>query len=401
MDFTTLYIVAFFDSIALCVIWGILALNYREIMAAWHWFLSSALWLLGGLLLASQRQTGLFVGGVSGNALMLAGFLQIYIGVRVFYRCDPGYRFVVPFFLFSVAAMLASFDSWAGRNPVYLATLAVPLFATARFLLQRNQFSPGRLIAAGGLIFGIFAMMGWFVMNVLYITNVYTGLDWYRLIASTSLAGQLFAALVWNFGLIVMAVDRLRGEVAKLANEDALTGLVNRRYVVDRLKSGDLAPSPAGASVLMIDVDHFKRINDAYGHAAGDACLGHIGNILKNCAGPNDVVARIAGDEFALFLPESSRAKAEALARVLIDCLSHNALIWRGERLFLSVSIGLSEWVPNRNGDVMEVLESADEALFKVKRDGRGTYLTGDLPGSASPNVKLINPVREIHQQAV
>ncbi|RKF22000.1 GGDEF domain-containing protein [Altericroceibacterium spongiae] len=389
VDFTTLYLVSFLDSIALSVIWAVIAWNYRDMIAARHWCLSAVFWLIGGLLLAAQKPLQSYAVGLAGNAFMLAGFTEIYIGVRLFYKLHSVYRNAFIFMAVSLACMLVSYPFWMGRNPVYLASFSVPLCAAAILLLKRGSVSTGSVIAAVGIALNLLAIFAWFIMNVLYVAHIERGSLIYFIVAANSLLVQLFSAMVWNFGLIVMAVDRLRGEVAKLAYEDTLTGLANRRFIVDGLSNGRIVPQEAadGASVLMVDVDKFKMVNDNYGHAAGDVCLQHIAGIIGSRLRRSDVFARIAGDEFCIFLPDTDIAGASLLAGDLVERVAETPLNWREEVVYMSISVGLSVWNKNNAGDVMTVLEEADAALYAVKKNGRG----GHLSARQHPDVSAVN----------
>jgi diguanylate cyclase (GGDEF)-like protein len=120
----------------------------------------------------------------------------------------------------------------------------------------------------------------------------------------------------------------------------------------------------------MFDVDHFKKVNDTFGHLAGDAILRQLGAVLLGRLRRNDVVARIGGEEFALVAPEISLAGAQELANKLRRLIGETRFEFEGTQVAVTISIGVAEWQPQYE-DAMELLKAADEKLYEAKRLGR------------------------------
>ncbi len=200
------------------------------------------------------------------------------------------------------------------------------------------------------------------------------GLLWELINASHAFARNLLVQLSERVrqdnGVIVDSVDILR-EFERNAVRDALTDLHNRHWLEDmfRRRLRRLQKDGDNACVIMVDVDHFKRFNDNYGHLAGDHALCHVADSLRTYFRPDDLIARFGGDEFAVLLPDTVIGEALSTAervREEIESGTHKELA--GEPP-ITVSIGAAQMVA---GDSLEsVLHNADAALYRAKLKGR------------------------------
>ena len=167
-------------------------------------------------------------------------------------------------------------------------------------------------------------------------------------------------------------IDRLREEnerLAALAYRDALTGLRNRRCFAERLNEElcRLKRNPEGAlSVICIDVNDFKRLNDAEGHAAGDAALIAVAQVLESLVRAEDLVCRLGGDEFAVLLPDTQRDQAE---RVLERIAAHAPALAGFGLGLRSLAAGMASWLPGE--DELSLLSRADEQMYADKRNAK------------------------------
>ncbi|MEL6979042.1 MAG: EAL domain-containing protein [Pseudomonadota bacterium] len=175
------------------------------------------------------------------------------------------------------------------------------------------------------------------------------------------------------------ALEALRSAAEHDALHDGLTGLSNRRGFERRIEALSAAARGAngGVALLHIDLDRFKEINDTLGHAAGDEVLRHVGRVLREEAGPTDVVARIGGDEFILARKSDGRRDALSdLAARIIDRLSRPVSL-SGESCQFGASIGIGIGIVCEAGeelDASRLMANADIALYRAKELGRGRY---------------------------
>ena len=172
----------------------------------------------------------------------------------------------------------------------------------------------------------------------------------------------------------VSSERQARKDAHQRATHDALTGLPNRRMVLDHLSSAIdhlVDDDDLRTAVLFIDVDRFKWINDAHGHAAGDQLLIHISRILTDSVRHEDLVGRLSGDEFIVITQPGDRHAANELARRIIATIRQPIKVF-GSELSHTVSIGISFANPGDNAST--VLENADMAMYRAKALGRGRY---------------------------
>jgi len=197
------------------------------------------------------------------------------------------------------------------------------------------------------------------------------------------IAFLLAEGLIWRLLTVVTAhleqeVARRTGEVQELlaklshqANRDSLTELFNRRAFSERLHE-EMARSQRSQecfSLVMLDLDHFKRVNDKYGHPVGDEVLRQFAGSMREIIRAEDVAGRLGGEEFCLLLPETSAEQAGALTERLKARLAQVAVPTPLGPCQVSFSAGIAQWAPGLDDETL--LRLADEALYQAKEDGR------------------------------
>jgi len=179
--------------------------------------------------------------------------------------------------------------------------------------------------------------------------------------------------LFWAYDITTR--KELEGELRQLAHTDPLTGVLNRRAFTERgaeaIASARRHQRPL--AVLMLDIDHFKQVNDTHGHAAGDAAIQQVAALSLRNLRALDLLGRLGGEEFGILLPETTAGEALATAERLRAAIAMQSLELGGARFTLTVSIGLACLVPGE--DAASLYGRADQALYQAKRAGRNCVL--------------------------
>lgn len=397
LDFPTLYLVILLNSLTLTVIWGAIAYDYRTFRAARHWLASCVLSTLGGGLLALQGHGFDFILAASGNALVIFSFGLVWVGVRRFYGKDGGLITSAVVALASVVVLAFVRDSSEARNVIY-ATGQITLVSFAMIHLAfREQRSLGTMVAALAMLTGIIGQGAEAVMNLMRIAGSLSDEGYYS-VAAFCLLTIIFSAVVWNFGFVLLAIDRLRNDLALLAVVDELTGVPNRRRFMENAAIEERRARRTGRpfSILLLDLDNFKTINDGYGHAAGDASLRHFAGLAAKSLPEVATLARLGGDEFGVLLPETGAGDAGALANDLVRVFRTGGFEWKGQPVPVTASIGVAEWSGTEKSGVASVIENADAALYETKKRGRNGYsvFRPGQPGSKSPVILSVLPTK-------
>lgn len=253
-----------------------------------------------------------------------------------------------------------------------------PTVASAATLMTRKEVArilPGESVGEQSLIDGQKPTAWAIAEEASQVLAVPADMVWQAMQEEPKIALNLLRVLSArvrnaNAGLSEAMVHQQR--LSQDAETDGLTGLHNRRWM-DRTYPRTLRRhlSPARpASLLMIDIDHFKRVNDVHGHPIGDLVLCHAARCIEIALRPGDLCARFGGEEFCVLLPEVDSALATRIAqRICAAVAAAPFSLDTGEALALSVSIGVAGW--DQQGPLEVLLAAADAALYQAKREGR------------------------------
>ncbi len=195
--------------------------------------------------------------------------------------------------------------------------------------------------------------------------------------------GMFFLA----FGFVLTTVEQGAEQNRRMALKDPLTGLSNRRSLFQSMErlfaKAEVESQPL--SLMIIDIDLFKQVNDQFGHQAGDKVLKHVAAMIKNRLRQKDIVARIGGEEFLAVLPDTRPEGAIQLAEELRQALVDKPLDYKGQEIGVTISIGLyssGSIAPNQTPD--SVIASADKALYRAKTNGRNRVEICEIVSASS-----------------
>jgi diguanylate cyclase (GGDEF)-like protein len=184
----------------------------------------------------------------------------------------------------------------------------------------------------------------------------------------------------------VTAQLQLVHDLRQSAETDELTGVANRRALVAAMvreqarsrRSGD------GYSLILIDLDHFKQVNDQLGHGVGDRVLKAAARVINCCLRQEDLLSRYGGDEFAILLPGTGQSGACEVAERICEKVASTAVEAEGEKIPMSVSIGTSFFDPARGMDSGQLIREADKALYRAKAAGKNRVASAEAALSSS-----------------
>ena len=184
---------------------------------------------------------------------------------------------------------------------------------------------------------------------------------------------QLSSSTIFKFAYQDNIENVFHKELYKMAVLDAVTGIYNKRFFLDRLKEelSHARRAKLPLSLLMIDVDHFKNINDTHGHLAGDFVLAHLAQTIKSMVRGEDVAARYGGEEFAVILRGSDGAGAFPLAERIRKTAMETPCDFEEKKISLTISIGIASLQDENFATPEAIIAAADQALYQSKEKGR------------------------------
>ncbi len=376
LDIYTMLVMISLLTIMLAGLLAFASLHSGDVQGIRQWALAELLIGAGLGMAYYQSQLGMGVAIVSGSTLVAAGMVLQLAGLRIF----VGKFFHWGWFWLVVGLMLASNLWFAILRPdvgtrvvLNSAIFALINVASARTLLVRVP-QPLRAAywftaAAFVLLSVIFAARGVYVLT--QPAGTYGLLDQVAINPITFFVGSM-VQLALAFGFVLMTHYRIAIELQNIASHDSLTGALSRRNLEEEFSRLSALHARTGEpmAVMMIDIDHFKRVNDAYGHLVGDQVLRLLARLTEDTIRKQDYFARYGGEEFCILLPATTEQEGAIIAERLRQRYAAMPIGERGKEWFSSVSIGVADSV-GAGLEFSGMIEAADHALYHAKQTGR------------------------------
>ncbi|QPK65056.1 GGDEF domain-containing protein [Methylomonas sp. LL1] len=317
---------------------------------------------------------------VFGAALALVGAAFQYNGIQVFKtgQCNKYIPWLMAGLAFYqniwFAVLYPDIHSRAIANSLLLCLINA---ASARALFMRLEQPLRTAYWFTGASFALLA--GLFLVRAIFIfmlpANSYGLYSRIPLNPASFFIGSM-AQMCIVFGFVLMLNYRLAADHQKMAATDALTGVMNRRSLEQEAARLLARCSRTGEplAIMMIDVDHFKSINDRYGHQVGDEVLKRLTAIAQQSIRGDDYLARYGGEEFCILLPASLEKDACILADRLRQAFATTLIEFGGEVLCSTISIGIADSV-HAGLEFSSLVVAADKAMYRAKRDGRNRVI--------------------------
>ncbi len=395
LSMPTLWVVFVLNFMALSLIWIHVMRSYRNFDAARFWMAAAALAALGACI----GMLRLFMPPLA--PLMTSAILLIFstslasMGVERFYNRPASWRLnlaVTALSFLAISYFVVVHPSTAMRIVVYSIAQSIPVALTLLQVFSRENRAnhPGARLA--GYVAGLFIVINLAraVMALFGIGGEASMVDFNQFQAGLVLV-LVFLSMAWNFGFLLMAIDRLRGEVANLALFDELTGVANRRLLLQRLPEACVVAKRTGEPfvLLAIDLDGFKAINDRHGHVVGDECLRLFSRTVQSQLRPDDLLARSGGDEFCAVLPATTLREGAMIARHIVEACRSKLSQERGVPFRLAASVGVAQWTPQVGLQPDRLIAAADQALYVAKNEGKDRYAVYQPPAPQTVEVEL------------
>lgn len=370
LDLRTIILMSGILAVLLAVVMWLVRLSHaKTLKGLGYWAVAPMLVSVAMFLLGARGQIPDAISILGANVLLLAGVLLFHFGTQRFFELRPSYRFWLPVMLAAFPLLVWFSVIRPDFNPrVQLVCFlwSCILLANARVIWRHGPEDFATRFTVVVLLTHATIVVLRLLATLLPVPN--EGLFMPTRVQTIYVVGNAVMIIAFAVGLLLLAAARVRGDLEQLASRDSLTGARTRRVLIDAGEQELARCRRHGRhmAVLVMDVDHFKAINDMHGHQMGDRVLvdlvGRIASLLRR----PDLLARFGGEEFVLLLPETVQEEAVCVAERMRAKVAEP----RADLPAITVSIGVAS---NRSDDATldTLLARADQALYQAKLEGR------------------------------
>jgi diguanylate cyclase (GGDEF)-like protein len=371
---------------------GIIMLIYsreRKVYGGFkHWILANFGLFLGYTLVSLRDFVPAFLSIVAGNSLIVYCIILIYEGIEEFYDRPAYSRFnygvFVAYILLQTYFTLSNPDLNARLSLSSLA-ICILLFHAGSRLYHTPIPQLQRTSRAAGFVFLVTTLFplvrgiasGLAATPVDFFPDALS--SWFSVIFIISIIIWTFYFFFLNSARLELDLETARAELDLIARTDPLTNLYNRRHFDEyaELELQRVKRSGHTNSVLLLDIDGFKSINDDNGHEVGDALLSSLSILLRSELRPFDLIARYGGDEFVILLTNTNRDQAYSIAERIRKRIGLTPFIFNSRIYNITLSAGISTY-DFRDTDLKIILKRSDDALYRAKEQGRNRVMVAE-----------------------
>lgn len=373
-----------------------LLLSFWVAFMAWGQPARHALWAWALALLLYGASQAVFALGdflsfgvilVTGNTACALALVLMQVALRRFQGAESlGLRWSLPVVLVPFLTLL-SLDQprWRVLSVTLVFCYQIGVILLALLHPGQKQHGRGRYILVGAFSVLLLILSLRSAAAITGALDDQSGADTSRWLALVFLI-SMWVILSITLGFVYMTVERAERLNFELAMKDMLTGMANRRAITDQLLNTVARAQRQGQylSVLMLDIDHFKQVNDGYGHQAGDMVLRGVAQILQSRLRAQDQIGRFGGEEFLVILPDTSLEGAQTLAEALRQAVEATPTQWGAHSIAVTISIGVRGGAVTGGDTADKLVGAADAALYRAKQNGRNRVEVA-LPQPALP----------------
>ncbi|MEW6981677.1 GGDEF domain-containing protein [Colwelliaceae bacterium 6471] len=358
--------------------WGVMAYPLKiSPRASIRFCIANLLVVIGILLLSFRTEQPNYFYWLASDILILAGFILVRLGVQRLFKLANTTKYDFAQLLFFAAIMLSQQHDPTDNNILGIAfsisaAITLSLLTKDGFFAIKEEFD---VTNAFILILPHLAMAIIFIFRA--ITLILLPETHATFVATHTVEA---VPILWTFATLTLclnisifgaALTHLVAKIRLLADRDQLTNLWNRRAIMTKILAVHKSwrKHHIHYTIVMVDLDYFKSINDNYGHSAGDAALSQTASLMKNVMRESDEIGRFGGEEFLVLLPNTNMQSARHVVEKIRLAIEQSPLIWNGKHIALSASVGFS--TVYEGGDPNVLIAKADEAMYRAKSLGR------------------------------